>query len=70
MSVLQNFFAVTRRELNNMVTWRDDAPVAEFWEMFDRAEQEAAQHGVQPTADLVKFGIPSQAEPESKISGG
>lgn len=42
MSVLTEFFSVTLREWNNMVTWRDGAPVDEFWEMFDRAWQEAA----------------------------
>jgi hypothetical protein len=34
---LVRFFDITCRELDGMVSWNSDVPVAEFWEMFGTA---------------------------------
>ena len=42
MDNLQKFFDGITKELNSMVRWQDDAPVAEFWELFDLAIRDVA----------------------------
>ena len=43
MDNLQKFFDGINKDLNSMVRWQDGAPVAEFWELFNLARQEAAE---------------------------
>ena len=42
MKELDRFFNATKKDLNGMVDWKTDAPVAEFWESFDAARAELA----------------------------
>jgi hypothetical protein len=45
---LVRFFDITKNELDGMVAWNPDTPVAEFWEMFD-----AARMGLEDTQRLL-----------------
>jgi hypothetical protein len=42
MTEVQKFLSALRKEFDNMFIVREGAPIAEFWESFSLAEQEAA----------------------------
>ena len=76
MDNLQKFFDGITKELNSMVRWQDDAPVAEFWELFDlairdvatmRAENAELRARLDKAEDTCKYWVNVAVEAEHRL---